>query len=271
MTLIKVVGLATTALVAMSAVPASAVGTLVADYNFVGNSLASTVAGAPNLVAVDPAGTNSFGTDTVLGVNRAIYNFTGSNFPTTNQGGLTLSNAGGLVAADNFSVDLVFKFNERTNAWRRILDTLNRTSDSGFYVDPSNNLDVFPNAGSAVSFNTGQYYDVVMVNDHGNITAYANGTSTSLAAVSTSLNISADNVIGLFIDNTVAGGQGEWSSGSIAHFGLYNGALSTDQIATIYHQNTTPGVPEPASWALMVVGFGLVGVAARRRSVAVAA
>lgn len=31
------------------------------------------------------------------------------------------------------------------------------------------------------------------------------------------------------------------------------------------------GVPEPASWALMIVGFGLVGVAARRRSIAVAA
>jgi hypothetical protein len=30
-------------------------------------------------------------------------------------------------------------------------------------------------------------------------------------------------------------------------------------------------VPEPASWALMIVGFGLVGVAARRRSTTVAA
>ncbi|MGI4876171.1 MAG: FxDxF family PEP-CTERM protein, partial [Janthinobacterium lividum] len=30
-------------------------------------------------------------------------------------------------------------------------------------------------------------------------------------------------------------------------------------------------VPEPASWALMVVGFGMVGFAARRRTTAVAA
>lgn len=28
----------------------------------------------------------------------------------------------------------------------------------------------------------------------------------------------------------------------------------------------TPGVPEPASWALMIAGFGLVGAAARRRA-----
>lgn len=32
-----------------------------------------------------------------------------------------------------------------------------------------------------------------------------------------------------------------------------------------------PSVPEPASWAMMVAGFGLVGFAARRRSVAFAA
>ena len=30
-------------------------------------------------------------------------------------------------------------------------------------------------------------------------------------------------------------------------------------------------VPEPASWAMLIAGFGLVGVAARRRKIAVAA
>jgi len=30
-------------------------------------------------------------------------------------------------------------------------------------------------------------------------------------------------------------------------------------------------VPEPASWAMLIMGFGLVGAAARRRKAAVAA
>ena len=33
----------------------------------------------------------------------------------------------------------------------------------------------------------------------------------------------------------------------------------------------TPGVPEPATWAMMIMGFGLVGFAARRRSARVSA
>lgn len=33
----------------------------------------------------------------------------------------------------------------------------------------------------------------------------------------------------------------------------------------------TPGIPEPGTWALMIAGFGLVGIAARRRRIATAA
>ena len=34
---------------------------------------------------------------------------------------------------------------------------------------------------------------------------------------------------------------------------------------------TPPGVPEPASWAMLIAGFGLTGAAMRRRRLAVAA
>jgi hypothetical protein len=34
---------------------------------------------------------------------------------------------------------------------------------------------------------------------------------------------------------------------------------------------TTAGIPEPASWAMLIAGFGLVGAASRRRNMTVAA
>lgn len=46
----------------------------------------------------------------------------------------------------------------------------------------------------------------------------------------------------------------------------YAGYREIDLIGT-----ASPGVPEPASWAMLVVGFGLVGFAARRRTVSITA
>lgn len=43
--------------------------------------------------------------------------------------------------------------------------------------------------------------------------------------------------------------------GGRANFVIYN---------TIIFGSVTSGVPEPATWALLIVGFGLVGAAARR-------
>ena len=51
---------------------------------------------------------------------------------------------------------------------------------------------------------------------------------------------------------------------------LYSGQLSAvGQTATVNFDAAV--VPEPGSWALMVLGFGLVGFAARRRSASAAA
>ncbi|NJC07653.1 hypothetical protein GGQ62_000651 [Polymorphobacter fuscus] len=44
-----------------------------------------------------------------------------------------------------------------------------------------------------------------------------------------------------------------------------NGYAPTDDWQTAVRGNITPGVPEPASWAMLIAGFGLTGAAMRRR------
>lgn len=51
--------------------------------------------------------------------------------------------------------------------------------------------------------------------------------------------------------------QGGWHVGSTA---FLNGSWDFERL--IFRSN---GVPEPAAWALMIAGFGLVGAAQRRR------
>ncbi len=242
---------AATACAAAQATPAP-----VAQYDFNG-SLSSSVAGAPALVAVDPLGESGFVTDTVGGTPRTVYNFQGANEPTSDQAGLSLDTTGLITNPAVYSLEMVFKFTEREGAWRRIFDTQERQSDNGFYVDPSNNLDVFPVAGGA-SFTNNVYHDVFLVDDNGVVTFYLDGSSQ--ASVTTGImNLPADGMVNFFLDNVIAGGQGEYSSGDIALIRLYDSALTAVPPPPL-------AVPEPANVALMLGGLALVASLARRRS-----
>ncbi len=226
----------------------------VAVYNF-DNTLSSSVAGANALVAVDPLGTSGFGTDTVFGSNQTVYNFNGTTL-NTEQSGFTLDTAGLLSDLRVYTVEMVFKFTQRENAWRRIFDVQNRQSDNGFYVDPSNNLDVFPIAGGS-SFTNGVYHDVFLTVNDGSVSFYLDGSAQ--ATVKTAIMADSLNTMTFFLDNVVAGGQGEYSSGSIAQIKLYNAALGAADIPPV------PSVPEPQTYALMLAGVGMLLVVARRR------
>ena len=240
---------------------AQAAPTPVASYGF-DNTLASSVAGAPALTVTDPLGVSGFGTDTVFGATQQVWNFGGANSPDTSQGGLTLDTTGLLTSNSVYSLELVFKFNDRDNAWRRIVDVSSRTTDAGFYVDPSNNLDVYPIGGGA-AFSNSTYHDVFLVDNNGSVTFYLDGSAQATLTTDV-MNIDASNDINLFLDNLVGGGQGEWSSGSIASMRLYNAALDA-----VPAPDPTPtpiaAVPEPGTYALMVAGLGVLGFVARRR------
>lgn len=227
----------------------------VASYHF-NNTLTSSVPGAPALIATDPHGTSGYGTDTVFGNSQTVYNFIGTP-DNAGQAGLTLNTTGLLTSNSVYTVELIFKFTERADAWRRIVDVQNRTSDNGFYVDPSNKLNVYPIGGGS-PFSNNEYHDVFLTNDNGTVKFYLDG-SAQASLLTSVMDIDASNLINLFLDNVVGGGQGEYSSGSIALFQLYNEALGADVIPPV------PGVPEPQTYALLLVGLGVVAAATRRR------
>jgi hypothetical protein len=224
--------------------------TLVADYEFNGN-LNSSVAGAPALIAVDPANVASF--------SNGVYNFGGANEPTSQQGGLQFDNSSGLLSSTSYSIFLDFKFDDRNGAWRRIVDVQNRTSDNGFYVDPGNNLDVFPVSSSSSGFTTGDFHKVLLTVGNGVVTAYLDGDGSNQVLQTTTdvMNINnPENVINLFLDNTQGGGQGEWSAGSIDQALFYNGVVTFNQVGA---------VPESSTWAMMILGLCGLGFMAYRK------
>lgn len=236
-----------------TALSAQAAPAPVAQYDF-NNTLASSVAGAPALTVTDPLGLSGFITDTVFGASKTVWSFQGQPTPLTDQAGLTLDTTGLLTSNDVYSIELVFQFTQGEGAWRRIVDVSSRQSDNGFYVDPSNNLDIYPVAGGA-PFTNDTYHDVFLVNNAGEVTFYLDGSAQATVTTSV-MNIDSSNNINLFLDNVVGGGLGEFSNGSISQLRLYNAALTAPP----------PPVPEPPITVLMAVGAAAIALRLRRRT-----
>ncbi|MCX5689366.1 MAG: PEP-CTERM sorting domain-containing protein [Planctomycetota bacterium] len=201
-----------------------------ASYLFDG-SLAPEQAGVPALERIDPMGTSGFVSDTVFGQTRSVYWVRGINSPPTSQGGLRVP-ASLLLPSASYSVEMVFLFTDRAGAWRRILDVTGRQTDQGFYVDPSNHLDVYPIIGSSTNWTNDAYHHVVLTVSGGFISAYLDG-SPQFNTVSTLMNTQANTPMVVFADNTVAGGQAEWSNARIALLRLYDTPLTPAEVAAL--------------------------------------
>lgn len=241
--------------------PAALQAGVVATYEFNG-TLNADQAGVAALTATNPLGQNTFLTDSVDGNSRTVYGFRGATIPSL-QAGLTFDSTGLISSPDTYSVEMVFDF-FGGSGWRRIMDVANRGSDSGFYVDPSNNLDIFPVAGSGALFTASAYHYVVLTDNAGSVTAYLDGVA-QFTASTTVMNISGTNLINFFLDNTVGGGQGEYSKGNVALIRVSDSVLSAADIAALA-ENPFPAasaVPEPTSMLLM--GSSLLAVLFTRR------
>ena len=240
--------------------------TAVATYEF-NNTFAANEPGKPALTPTDPTLKSLFVLNTVLGSTRTVWEFNGSASPPTQRAGVTAATMG-LINPQSYSVDMVLLLLSNDNGWRRLIDVENRQSDSGFYVNPSNTLAIFPVSGSTAAWTNGVYHHVVLTDNGTSVSAYLDGVS-EFTTNTTIMNLDADaannpnRLMGFFLDNVASGGQGEWSNGHVSLIRLWDGVLTPQEAQTLANN---PFVPEPSSIALVaLIGCALAGRRARRK------
>lgn len=244
-------------LLSLLAASVASAGVLKAEYLFE-SSFASSLAGAPALVAVNPNATNAFVTDSVFGESRQVY---ASNGTGPSQAGLTLATTG-LVAPTDYSVEMVFAVTGGGIAYKRLLRT--NTSDNGLYVDAADKLNTYDSgshAGSAFSLNT--YHDLV-VTVSGNQTQVWLDGALSHSLVSSALNLTEPaGLLRFYLDENQ-----EFTNAKTAVIRMWDGTLSNAEITALWSDPLTSrvsAVPEPSVAALLASGLGLMGWATRRR------
>lgn len=232
---------------------------LVATYQF-DNSLAADQPGMPALTALN---SGSFVTDAnVLGQSRTVYQRTSTNSSHATQSALQLDTTALSLTANNYSVELVFTFTDNLGggSWRRILNSYDPSSqsDNGFYVGPSNTLNIFDSGsnGGGTALLDGTYYDVVLTVSPTAEAAYLNGS------LMTSHNGTPDSIqshyLTFFQDDA-----SEYGNGKVALLRVFNQVLTAAEVASL-NNNGNPfvlnsAVPEPGTFALLLAGLGAFG------------
>ena len=230
---------------------------------------ASPAATLTNLYGLNNTLTDSFGGSSLVANGGTLAAGGGYSFA-ANQGP-SLSNA---ISANDYSILLDFSLttSSASDGYKKIVDFKNRTSDSGAYIFSGKLNFYFFNTellGNTVVGNNNPAR-VVLTRDGstGQTTQYLNGVQQLTFTDSTNLATftASNNIINFFRDDTLFTGV-EASAGFVRNIAIYNGALSTSEVAglggfgtTIPGAPTATAVPEPFT----IVGTLVGGTAALR-------
>lgn len=119
-----------------------------------------------------------------------------------------------------------------------------------------------PNDGFAV------YNDASGPGDAWSIRAYLSSTNTLFGKTIDVVNFNLSDPTGTAISSVALPGGGDYSglfSNNNADVYFTDGTYARTSSSTRYFfQNATAGVPEPATWAMLMLGFGAIGAGLRR-------
>ncbi|GAO38165.1 hypothetical protein SCH01S_09_00120 [Sphingomonas changbaiensis NBRC 104936] len=151
----------------------------------------------------------------------------------TNDAGLVSSNSYAFGAGDRVALSLVFSGNQRN-------------------APPPDSFSMRFDFSGPVSGNFGYMSSFF-------------GTSTAAFTNQSSLTLTVSNIAPNFAFTDLTFFFDPTSGGSTT-FGLQDGGNDNIGVVIDNLQLSVGAVPEPATWAMMIAGFGLAGMAARRRS-----
>jgi hypothetical protein len=208
------------------------------------------------------ANTASTGGSVVLTNNGGTLGATGITFAQND--GPSIS---GLSATSTYTISMAFTLNSLTGTggtqYVKLIDFSSLTSDEGYYSYGGTFVPYpLPDSTTAV-FTAGQ--PVVLTISHdasGTILGYVGDTLIYDQSDPTNLSntIINSNPLTFLTDDHVTS-QNESSSGFVDYIRIYDTVITPDQATG----SGTGGIPEPATWAMMIVGMGLAGAALRRR------
>jgi Concanavalin A-like lectin/glucanases superfamily len=241
--------------------------TLQADYQLQGVYDSSVGSIGPLAQTGDPANL-TFVTDTVNGLTQQVLQVQNNFNGTVVTPAGVQSQVVPFVNPANYSAVLLSSFvvAPTNTGITKVMDFKNLSSDAGLYVDDVTGLLGFYD-GSAMLLGAGSnpvvsggYVQIVLTRDSATnmVTVYADGVAQFSFTDSTNLAILGDVTntgnafLTLYQDDGGGLGGGvvpESTLGNIARLRLYDGVLSAEQVAAL---DTV--VPEPATWALIVLG-----------------
>lgn len=181
--------------------------------------------------------------------------------------------SGAIANPGLYSMEMFFSFDDVTR-YRRIVDLNNGTSDNGFYLNAGDVHFYGPVQPVDTNYQAGQMLHIVLTRDENRVVrGYGQGTQLFSYSDTSGHDLAVLNgpngIARFFRDD-----GGEASAGFVDFIRLYDRVLTDTEVATLYGGGTplrqfeappVAGVPEPATWAMLILGFGATGAALRRR------